>query len=114
MPKPATSPTSASFTARSPAAPVSWRIASVMPRKPPAHPAWPAESWPPLVLFGKSPSCASERVRTNAGLRVQVVAVDEPAAAQQHRVVGEGVVPLDGAAHEHVGEAEVAGAGLAH
>ena len=30
-----------------------------MPRKPPAQPAWPAESWPPLVLFGKSPSWVS-------------------------------------------------------
>jgi acetyl-CoA acetyltransferase len=35
-----------------------------MPRKPPAQPAWPAESWPPLVLFGKSPAKVSVFVRT--------------------------------------------------
>ena len=57
----------ASGTARSPASPVSWRIASTIPRKPPAAPAWPTESWPPLVLFGKSPSCVSVCARTNAG-----------------------------------------------
>ena len=49
-----------------------------------------------------------DRLGPDAGLRVEVVAVDAPAAAQQHRVVGEGVVALDRAAHEHVGEAEVA------
>src|SRR6185369_9703671 len=69
MPKPETRPSFASGTARAPAAAssVSWRIASVMPRKPPAQPACPAESWPPLVLFGKSPSCVSVFARTNAG-----------------------------------------------
>ena len=55
-----------------------------------------------------------DRLGRRAGLRVEVVAVDAPAAAQQHRVVGEGVVALDRAAHEHVGEAEVARALLAH
>ena len=35
---------------------VSWRMASTSPRKPPAAPAWPTESWPPEVLWGKEPS----------------------------------------------------------
>ncbi|MCY1205960.1 hypothetical protein D9M72_175200 [compost metagenome] len=56
MPKPATRPSWALGTARAPAWSVNWRIASTMPRKPPAAPACPAESWPPLVLFGKLPS----------------------------------------------------------
>ena len=64
MPKPVTMPSLASLTARSPAAPVSWRMVSVMPMKPPAAPACPADNWPPLVVLGQSPSCVCVRERT--------------------------------------------------
>src|SRR5258706_13275027 len=66
MPKPLTRPSFASLTCRPSALPLSWRIASVTPRKPPAAPACPTESWPPEVLSGKSPSCVSPCARTNA------------------------------------------------
>src|ERR1043166_4947797 len=67
MPNPLTSPIFASGTCRPDASAVSWRIASTMPRKPPAAPACPAESWPPLVLSGKSPSQVKRCSRTKDG-----------------------------------------------
>ena len=53
--------------ARRAAAPVSWRIASTSPRKPPAAPAWPTESCPPDVLCGNVPSFVSVCERTKSG-----------------------------------------------
>ena len=121
MPNPLTRPSFASLTCRAPASPVSWRIASTRPRKPPAAPAWPTESCPPEVLCGTEPSCVKRvpadegrgrvllaeaevlqlhrddhRVvivglheihvgRARAGLGVELVAVERPAAAHLDR-----------------------------
>src|SRR5712692_204575 len=66
MPKPLTSASFASFTWRAPASPVSCLIASTRPRKPPAAPACPTESCPPLVLRGNEPSQVKLCLRTKS------------------------------------------------
>ena len=96
MPKPLTSPSFASFTCRAPASPVSWRIASTKPRKPPAAPAWPTESWPPEVLCGKEPSCV-KRVPADEGGRFVLAAEAEVLELHRddHRVVVVGLDEVD-------------------
>ena len=47
--------------------------------------------------------------RADAGLRIHLVAIERPAAAILDRIVGKGVVPLDGRQDARIGQAEFFG-----